>query len=409
MMRVLHVATSSAGGAGIAATRICEAERSCGVRASISFRRASEDPSGQGFQGLQITRRQSLQSRGVTLLNRVLTREPSALFTPWGTSPCDRELSEVTGIDVLHIHNFYNMVSLQNLSALPTKASVVMTLHDERALTAGCHTSLGCEGFLGTCHPCPQSRIGNLVPHRSALSRQRESLLRHVACLYVPSKWMLNQVLKTGWPPNRVRWIPNPIDSSVFRPAARLSGHTVDPPPQASERWVIGWLPGKLEMEFWAGFRVFRDLLAVRQPGVLPIVLTTSEVEAPADIPAQYVPPPQSERARAQFWATADVAVSVTKADNFPNVVLEALAVGTPICISDVGGATEAVRHSGGGIPITGSCALDVAQALLTAYERYSDGAHGGLDFSKIIRDQYNYRRIGMAYLEHYRSLLRER
>jgi glycosyltransferase involved in cell wall biosynthesis len=134
-------------------------------------------------------------------------------------------------------------------------------------------------------------------------------------------------------------------------------------------------------------------------------VLTPSE-SGPADVAKTLVPPPQTESDRVEFWSAADVGVSMTSADNFPNVVLEALAVGTPFIINDVGGAGEAVRETGGGSVVDEPTPEAFAHEIIRAAEAYSEWKAAGLSGARGVRDRYSPSRIGLLYASHYERAL---
>ncbi len=52
------------------------------------------------------------------------------------------------------------------------------------------------------------------------------------------------------------------------------------------------------------------------------------------------------------FWAACTVGLTTTEVDNFPNVVLESIAAGTPFVAPSVGGSGELISRSGGGLVV---------------------------------------------------------
>ena len=70
----------------------------------------------------------------------------------------------------------------------------------------------------------------------------------------------------------------------------------------------------------------------------------------------------------AEWYSAADVFVNPTRADNFPNTHLEALACGTPVAAFDTGGCAEAFdERTGASAPEGDLPALeDAVQKCLT-------------------------------------------
>ncbi|HZB12714.1 MAG TPA: glycosyltransferase, partial [Chryseolinea sp.] len=87
------------------------------------------------------------------------------------------------------------------------------------------------------------------------------------------------------------------------------------------------------------------------------------------------------DRLMSLLYSAADVFVLPSREDNFPNVMLEAMACGTPVIAFDRGGMKEVIRNNYNGILVE-----DVtAKGLRTAIELFISG-HCIFD-SKEIRD----------------------
>jgi glycosyltransferase involved in cell wall biosynthesis len=59
---------------------------------------------------------------------------------------------------------------------------------------------------------------------------------------------------------------------------------------------------------------------------------------------------PASRQGVLELFAAADAAVLPSRWENFPHTVVEALAVGTPVIATDVGGVGEVVRDGENGL-----------------------------------------------------------
>lgn len=401
-MRVLHLATSRRGGAAIAAARIVEAQETVGLQAEIAYRGESRQTSDHVKDGTSLppSSFRLTSGRAATLANRLITRGPSVLFTPLEVpSLSEKTFRDMSGPDIINTHNIYNFVSLDKLSQVIAHRPIVLTLHDERLLTAGCHYTLGCSGFEGNCHACPQSRLPSLVPLRSAQTAQRATRAKPNISWVAPSSWIRDQALRAGIDPQKVVHIPNPIDTCIFNAERRSRSRT-------DGVFTLAWLPGKEEGVVWQGVRLAQQELALRmQPTTLRIRTTRSAV-CPPDVPTERVDNMQSDEARADFWAGADAAISITPADNFPNVALEAIATGTPLLVSDVGGAAEAVRETGGGIPLERSTPEALARACLDLVTVQVEWRQRSEEAIRRCHELYNYGRIGRMYEQHYQSVL---
>jgi teichuronic acid biosynthesis glycosyltransferase TuaC len=102
----------------------------------------------------------------------------------------------------------------------------------------------------------------------------------------------------------------------------------------------------------------------------------------------------------ARFVQAADVAVLPSENEGLANAWIEALACGTPLVITDVGGAREVVRHRDAGRIVardTAAIAAAIAELLASPPERQSVAA--------TVAD-YSWTRNGAALIEHWRALI---
>lgn len=303
-------------------------------------------------QGVSLTWART-NSRVVTVANRVVQRRDAVLTTPFEYPRLSLGDIRSLDCDVVHLHNFYNLVSSRDIAQVSDllEKPVLLTLHDERLLTGGCHYSLGCGSFAGTCSACPQVS----APARPFVRMNRthmSSSLTHLPHLICPSNWMLQQVDKV-FPESRVgrSIIPNCVPTDVFKPDLR---------PAARSR--LGLAPESLVValqtpkgrDIQAAFltalesflppRIRRKTILLACGGGLISLPDSSEMHC-INLGQIY-----GESELALFWAAADVAVTLTHMDNFPNAVLESLASGVPMVVPSVGGSAEAVEQTGGGL-----------------------------------------------------------
>lgn len=401
IIRVTHLSTSRSGGAAIAARRIVAAQCAVGIDAELVYRgvqyEGEEEPRIPS-RGLPVGHAHKAASRLLTISNALVTSPPSILFTPFSTSISKRRIRQnLAAKEVIHLHNIYNFVSIRRLLEAAPKAQIVATLHDERLITSGCHYSLGCTLFSAKCHPCPQTRLP------LGIGMARQTLLHQLSAerrfsIVAPSRWMASQVALAGFPTERITHIPNPVDPALFPLKVASSRSSRQPR-------LVGWLPGKLEAPFWDAIREINLRLREKNSSLSFEVLTPC-TSSPADIPVRVVSAPKTESERAEFWSEADIGVSLTAADNFPNVVLESLAVGTPFIVNDIGGAGEAIRATGGGVVIQTPYVKSLADQLMRVMNNQSAWDSAGRSAAESVRTLYSPAGIGALYMTHYRRFL---
>lgn len=110
-------------------------------------------------------------------------------------------------------------------------------------------------------------------------------------------------------------------------------------------------------MEQLSGTAAAPLFVAVGRDSVAPV---------PHGVELHAVPYQRDPLVMARYYQAADIYLHAARADTFPLAVLEALACGTPVVATDVGGISEQVRP------------VDV-QAIASGWERAADGATGAL------------------------------
>jgi glycosyltransferase involved in cell wall biosynthesis len=167
---------------------------------------------------------------------------------------------------------------------------------------------------------------------------ERASHARRAAHVVCPSSYLRDMVVGWGVPAERVTVLPNPIP-----PLPELPQHEAG----AAPRFVFA---GRLTAQKSLGVAM-RAVAAI--PGARLTVAgdgpdrAALEREAPDVV--DFVGPQPRERVLELFRA-ADAAVLSSSWENFPHTVVEALAVGTPVVATAVGGVPEAVVDDENGL-----------------------------------------------------------
>jgi glycosyltransferase involved in cell wall biosynthesis len=193
-LRILQLATSTNGGAGIAARRLHEALIENQIDSTLLTLTDSAQASGT-FE-MQRSPYKKLTSSIFTYLQSKLIQSSDQLLTPLSKNTLNRHNVKLHEYQVVHIHAFYNLLSTSAIIELcqknPQKRFFV-TLHDERFLTGGCHYSNGCQKIQFECRDCPQAtRFGKYFVYQEY--SEKMATLNNLGNLQLisPSAWLQN-------------------------------------------------------------------------------------------------------------------------------------------------------------------------------------------------------------------------
>ncbi|MFA5909892.1 MAG: glycosyltransferase [Vicinamibacterales bacterium] len=255
--------------------------------------------------------------------------------------------------DVVHAHNLHGgYFDLRALAPISARLPTVLTLHDMWLMTGHCAHALGCGRWQTGCGQCPDLTLDPPI-RRDATDRnwrrKQEVFAASRVHLAAPSRWLRDQVGRSMLAPSAgdVRVIPNGVDTSVFRPADRRQARARLGLPDAS---TIILLTAGSSGSMWKDDRTLARLIdglaARRRAEPLVFVAVGREFAARSRPGAaiRSVPVVGDPRVMAQYYQSADLYLHAARADTFPLAVLEAMACGTPVVATAVGGIPEQIR-----------------------------------------------------------------
>lgn len=379
-LRILQLNTiDGGGGASAVATGLGRRYRARGHRSWLVVgRRQSDDPSVLvlredrrllyrllGYSAIQVRLRRlagRFPDRGFGLLGRtfrVLTH-PRVLFDRLRGNedfefPGSYEILDMLDRrpDVAQCHNLHGgYFDLRALSWLSSQVPTVLTLHDMWTLTGHCASSITCERWRTGCGQCPDLHLDPAIRRDNTAAnwvRKRDVYAGSQLHIATPSQWLLDCVNDSMLAPGMVegRVIPNGVDLEVFHPADRAAVRAELGLPQDVP--VVMLTTGSLRSMWKDDATLVRTIELIRRDGRQPqpcfvAVGRESAVPRSAGGDIRIVPFQHDPRAVARYCQAADVYLHASRADNAPLSVLEALACGTPVIATRVGGIPEQIR-----------------------------------------------------------------
>jgi glycosyltransferase involved in cell wall biosynthesis len=256
--------------------------------------------------------------------------------------------------DVVHFHNLHGgYFDLEALPWLSRELPVVLTLHDAWLLSGHCAHSLDCERWKAGCGRCPDLSLYPAVRRdATAYNWRRKQRIYAGSRLYVatPSRWLMDRVAQSMLASATVeaRVIPNGVDLSVFRPAdKRQARAALQLPEDAKILLCSGY---RIQSNIWKDYQTVRAAIGqaaerLQKQRVIFIALGEEGAgERIGQMEVRCLPYQKDSAVVARFYQAADLYIHAARADTFPTTILEALACGTPVVATAVGGIPEQVR-----------------------------------------------------------------
>ena len=342
-----------------------------------------------------------------------------------------RVVQSLAGTDIVHLHNLHGgYFDLRVLPSLSARLPVFLTLHDAWLLSGHCAHSFDCERWRTGCGSCPDLTIYPAVTVDDTAGnwqRKRDIFQRSHLFLAAPSRWLARRVEASMLAPAiaELRVIPNGVDRTAFRPGDRAAARReLDLPADDPILLFVG---------SGAGTNPFKDLATLERAAALAgerlrrdltlLVLGDTAPDRDAGhARIRFVPYLETTAAVARCYQAADLLVHAAHADTFPTTVLEAMACGTPVVATAVGGISEQVRSLGAGtggdgwaahppaeatgvlVPRADAAAMAAAIAGLLADDQLR--AQLGANAARVTERDYDAERQCDTYLEWYRRIL---
>lgn len=359
---------------------------------------------------------------GRAAVTRLLNHPARVLERFWGIEdfrfPGTGRLLDLPGRqpDVLHCHNLHGgYFDLRALPWLSRRVPVVVTLHDAWLLSGHCAHSFECERWKIGCGRCPDLTIEPAIRRdATAYNWRRKQKIFSASRLYLatPCRWLMDKVEQSMLAGAGVeaRVIANGVDLSVFQTAPREEARSALGIPR--DALMVLFAANALRRNIWKDYRTVREgvALAVERMQAANILFIALGQEGPEERigPAaiRFVPYQAEPTAVARYYQAADVYVHAARADTFPNTVLEALACGTPVVATAVGGIPEQVDDGRTGFLVPVGDAPALAQRLTQLLSDAELRAQVGGEAARAARERFDLERQADAYLDWYRELV---
>jgi glycosyltransferase involved in cell wall biosynthesis len=255
--------------------------------------------------------------------------------------------------DILHAHVLHSgYFDLGMLPKLSCRIPTVITLHDEWMMTGYCACTLGCERWKLGCGQCPDLTIYPAIKRdATAYNWKRKQDIYERSRFYIatPSKWLMDKVncsiLNFGIIESRV--IPNGVDLLMFHPSDKQSARQALDLPR--DTWIglfvgHGTQSNKLKDYFTIKEAVLKFAAqSTMQKHILICLGEKGSDQRTGSTLIRFLGYQSNLEKVAQYYRASDVYLHGTRADNFPNSILEALACGIPVVATSVGGIPEQI------------------------------------------------------------------
>jgi glycosyltransferase involved in cell wall biosynthesis len=306
--------------------------------------------------------------------------------------------------DIIHIHNFHGQyASVEALAELTSVKPVVWTFHGLWGITGGCDHPKECQGYLNQCGHCPQLGlwpIGEIDRTADELDRKICAISGLAINVIAPSRYFYNTILSSQvgkrW---KVHHIPNGIDASSFAPA------------QAKSQRLKVLIVNRNFQDPHKGFRFVEEALNLLDSADVELTFAgLNSSWAIAQLKSKYETRDlgyiSDRRTMSELYAESHLFLFASPAENFPCVILEAMASGCCVVATPSGGVIEQIMDAQTGFLATEISAKALAIALNRALEVPKEISKIGLNARRSVIEKFSEDAMIEAHVRLYDTLI---
>jgi glycosyltransferase involved in cell wall biosynthesis len=275
--------------------------------------------------------------------------------------------------DIVHCHNLHgNYFDLRALPWLSRQVPVILNLRDAWLLSGHCACFFDCERWKFGCGKCKDLMIYPSVKRdATAYNWRRKRNIYMNSHLYITtvSHWLLHSVQESMLRGTEYKVIPNGIDLSIFHPGDRHAARR-ELGLSLTSRIVLYAANGGSKSP-WRNFHqleaAMQELAVSSAEELVLICLGQRNIEqnrVSGNLQIQHLGFERDPRRMALYYQAVDIYVLPALAEAFGKTIIEAMACGTPVVATTVGGIPEQIIDGETGFLVPQSDVTAMATAI---------------------------------------------
>jgi len=328
--KVIHLSTGHSGGAGLAARRLNSSLNLMHVNSTF----------------MSLAKRDFIEQLNEKAIRRSMLRKVISfaylriqnnfsnitLFSTFSTNSKSYRYFKRLGSDsktILHFHNWANLISEEKLIKLSNDGiNILITAHDERFITGGCHYKFSCEQIIYNCNKCPlvsKNWQKKAIRNKKLKKHLLISSINNQPVIVTPSKWLNREFKKVQIVSDeKIFFIPNTLG-----------------PNWNAENYK--YKSSKSKKKFLVGIASMDPYSFIKGGDIVSSIIESPEIKKNGFTFCflnQVILSEQFEK----FWKKIDLLLVLSRADNSPNVIWEACSLEIPVVTAKIGGITEIAK-----------------------------------------------------------------
>jgi glycosyltransferase involved in cell wall biosynthesis len=215
----------------------------------------------------------------------------------------------------------------------------------------------------------------NLIPRYRVPRRLIQWAASRAAGIIAVSAALKDALIDLGVPPDRITVLRNGVDLTMFHPAAG-NGPRRDAAPEHRRLLSVGHLIGPKALDLTIAALPLLPGFSLSIVGEGPERRALEALARKLEVTDRvHFLGPVPHEALSKIYQTADALVLTSSREGWPNVLLEAMACGTPVVASNIGGNSEIVTRPEAGVLMMERSAAGIADAVARLFQHLPDRA----------------------------------
>jgi glycosyltransferase involved in cell wall biosynthesis len=319
--------------------------------------------------------------------------------------------------DIVHLHNLHEgYFDLEYLSILSREIPTIITLHDAWLLSGHCAHSLDCNRWKTGCGKCPYLYLPPKVNRDAThFNWERKKRIYKNSRLYIasPSKWLLDKVDQSILNEAVVdaKVIRHGIDLNIYHPRDRQSSRAELGLP--TDGHVLLFIADKFQRKNYKDYETIKKAIQLlKKQRSLNIYLIAMGSDGRSKITEEnvttlFVPFQDRLDIVAQYYQAADIYLHAANAETVGIVILEAMACGTPVIATAVGGITEQIIDGETGYLVKPKDAIGMAAKITHLLNNQVECQRIGENAAEYAQKHFGVDQMVKSYLDWYANIIK--
>lgn len=375
-MKIVHINyADKLGGAGIAAYRHNEAMNEAGIESKmLVVLKMTNNPTVYLLSKNKLLLQ--IRDKMFKMLHAFVVNKFKPLY-PFSYALMGHQIAKhplIQQADAIYLH----WVNASTLSIngveklLKTGKPVFWYMHDMYPLTGGCHNAFQCTKYQKECTNCEMlkgSRWEDLA-RRQFLKKMKHWSNYTNLKIITPSNWLGKCVRDSAlFKGHEVFVCPNLLDTHKYKPVNKNFA-----------KEMFGLNPNKKTVLFGAvsvnspykGWKYLKECLKILEKDKYECLIlgnANKEIFEGLNVDVHFTGYLSDDYSTILVYNASDVFVSSSLADNYPNVIVEAMSCGIPCVGFDVGGIPDLIKHETTGYLAKYKDSLDLSVGIAWVLE----------------------------------------